>query len=138
MIRKVGTFNLYSITGNSKPHMKSKPVMKDMLKKLDSVVDWQLLMISMGVEKFENDKIERNFQGDIDRQKQEAFDKWLRMKPDACWKDVIDALYEMKEITLANSLARKYDWKDLRVIHIIILSKAILGTIYFVTYQCGL
>ncbi len=91
--------------------------MKDMLKKLDSVVDWQLLMISMGVEKFENDKIERNFQGDIDRQKQEAFDKWLRMKPDACWKDVIDALYEMKEITLANSLARKYDWKDPRVIH---------------------
>ncbi|XP_064387776.1 uncharacterized protein LOC135335965 [Halichondria panicea] len=101
--------------GNSKPHMKSRPVMKDMLKKLDSVVDWQLLMISMGVEKFENDKIERNFQGDIDRQKQEAFDKWLRMKPDACWKDVIDALYEMKEITLANSLARKYDWKDPRV-----------------------
>ncbi len=72
-------------------------------------------MINLGVKKSENDKIEINFRCDIDRQKQEAFDKWLRMKPDACWKDVIDALYEMEEITLASSLARKYDWKDPRV-----------------------
>ena len=98
-----------------KPHMKSRPLLKDMLKELDSVVTWQLLMINLGVKKSENDKMEKNFQGDIDRQKQEAFDKWLRMKPDACWKDVIDALYEMEEISLASSLARKYDWKDPRV-----------------------
>ncbi len=72
-------------------------------------------MIKLGVEKFENDKIEKNFPNDIDRQKQEAFDKWLRMKPDACWKDVIDALYKMEEITLASSLAKKYAWEDPRV-----------------------
>ncbi len=95
--------------------MKSRPLLKDLLKELDSVVEWPLLMINMRVEKFENDKIERNHHGDIDRQKQEAFDKWLKMKPDACWKDVIDALYEVKDITLASSLARKYDWKDPRV-----------------------
>ncbi len=72
-------------------------------------------MINMGVEKFENDKIEKNFQNDTDRQKQEAFDKWLRMKPDACWKDGIDALYEIEEITLASILTRKYAWEDPRV-----------------------
>ncbi len=95
--------------------MKSRPVLSYLLKELESVGTWQLLMINMGVEKFENDKIERNFPYDIDRQKQEAFDKWLRKKPDACWKDVIDALYEMKEITLASGLAKKYNWKDPRV-----------------------
>ena len=95
--------------------MKSRPVLKDLMNELVSVVDWQLLMISMGMEKYENDKIERNFRCDIDRQKQEAFDKWLRKKPDACWKDVIDALYEIEEITLASSLAKRYNWKDPRV-----------------------
>ena len=95
--------------------MKSRPKLKDLLKELVSVIDWQLLMINMGVKKFENDKIERNHHGDIDRQKQEAFDKWLKMKPDACWKDVIDALYEVKDITLASNLEKKYAWKDPRV-----------------------
>ncbi len=95
--------------------MKSKPCLKDLLKELDTVVPWQLFMINLGVKKSENDKIEINFRHDIDRQKQEAFDKWLKMKPDACWKDVIDALYETKDITLASSLAKKYDWKDPRV-----------------------
>ncbi len=95
--------------------MKSRPLLKDLVKDLDTLIAWQLLMIKLGVEKFENDKIEINFQGDIDRQKREAFDKWLRKKPGACWKDVIDALYEMKEITLASSLARKYAWEDPRV-----------------------
>ncbi len=61
--------------------MKSRPSLKDLLKELFSVNDWQLLMINMGVKKFENDKIERNYPGDIERQKQEAFDKWLKMKP---------------------------------------------------------
>ncbi|XP_064387703.1 uncharacterized protein LOC135335910 isoform X2 [Halichondria panicea] len=95
--------------------MKSRPLLKDLVKDLDTLIAWQLLMIKLGVEKFENDKIEKNFPNDIDRRKQEAFDKWLRMKPDACWKDVIDALYEMEEITLASGLARKYAWEDPRV-----------------------
>ncbi len=95
--------------------MKSRPLLKDLIKELDSVFTWQLLMINLGVNKYENDKIERNFPSDIDRQKQEVFDKWLRMKPDACWKDVIDALYGIEEISLASSLARKYAWEDPRV-----------------------
>ncbi len=95
--------------------IKSTPVLRDLLNELDSIVSWQLLMINMGMEKFENDKTERNFPSDINRQKEEAFEKWLKMKPNACWKNVIDALYKMKEITLASSLAKKYAWNDPRV-----------------------
>ncbi len=95
----------------------NRPLLKDLVKELNSVVTWQLLMINMEAEKFENDKIEKNFPNDVDRQKQEAFDKWLRRKPDACWKDVIVALYKIKEDTLAFRLAKKYPchWKDPRV-----------------------
>ncbi len=45
---------------------KHRPLLKDLVKELDSVVDWQLLMINMEAEKFENDKIEKNFPNDID------------------------------------------------------------------------
>ena len=43
-----------------KAHMKSRPSLKDLLKELVSVVEWQLLMINMRVEKFENDKREES------------------------------------------------------------------------------
>lgn len=75
-------------------------------------------MINLGVEKYVIDKIEKNHPNDVDRQKQEAFNKWLRMKPNACWKQIIDALYKMEEVTLAQDLERKYDWRDPRVIFI--------------------
>ena len=56
--------------------MKSKPVLTDLLQDLESFVNWKLL-----IEKLKS--IEGNFQYNIDRQKQEAFDKWLKRKPDA-------------------------------------------------------
>ena len=89
--------------------------MKELVSELDQIVDWQLLMLNLGVEKHKNDKIERNFPQDVNRQKQEAFDQWLRETPDACWKDIIDALFVMEENTLARKLTRKYNWKDPRV-----------------------
>ncbi len=95
--------------------MKSRPILKDLMRELDTIVDWQLLLLNMGMEKHENDKVERNNPGDVDHQKLDAFDKWLRKTPDACWKTVIDALFEVKELVLANKLERKYDWKDPRV-----------------------
>ena len=100
----------------SEPHVRSKPTLKDLMTDLDSLINnWQHLMISMGVDKYKNDKIERNFPHDVDRQKQEAFDLWLRQTPDACWKNVIDALFEIGENTLARALTKKYEWKDPRV-----------------------
>ena len=95
--------------------MKAKPTVKELVTELDQILDWQLLMLNLGIEKHKNDKIERNFSQDVDRQKQEAFDHWLRVTPDACWKDVIDALFAVKENTLARKLTRVYNWKDPRV-----------------------
>ena len=98
-----------------KEHMKTTPTVRTLCFELEQLVDWQLLMLNLGIQKHKNDIIERNFPQDVDRQKQEAFDMWLRVMPNACWKDVIDALFVMKENTLARELTRKYNWKDPRV-----------------------
>lgn len=89
-----------------------------MIKELEQVVDWQPLLIYIGMEKYVTDKIKTNYPGDTDGQKREAFDKWLRQNQSACWKDIIDALYELKECVLARMLTRKYEWKDPRVLYI--------------------
>ncbi len=94
--------------------MKSRPTVKDLMRELDTIVDWPRLLLNMGMEKYENDKIKINNPNDVDGQKMDAFDKWLRKK-DACWKTVIDALFQVEELVLANKLERKYDWKDPRV-----------------------
>ena len=102
-------------SGNSEKVQLVRPTINSLLCELESILDWQMLMIHLGVEKHQNDKIEKNFPQDVDRQKQEAFDRWLRGSPNACWKDIIDALFEMEENVLAGKLTRKYCWKDPRV-----------------------
>ncbi len=96
--------------------MKSRPLLGDLTLDLTSIVHWEMLFIRMGMEKYETDKIKINNPNDVDGQKMDAFDKWLRTTPDACWKTVIDALFEVEELVLASNLERKYDWKDPRVI----------------------
>ena len=113
-----------------RPHMRSRPILKDLINDLVSLCDWQLLMINMGVEKYKNDKIEKKFH-DVDRQKQEAFDQWLRQTPDACWKNIIDALFEMEENTLARKLTTKYEWKDPRVCSILAMHNLAFVTTFF-------
>ena len=95
--------------------MISKPLLKDLMKDLDSIVNWQILMVYMGVEKYKVTKVEVNNPTGVDDQKLEAFDMWLKQNPSACWKNVIDALFEMQENTLARALTRKYEWNDPRV-----------------------
>ena len=71
-------------------------------------------MIKLGMEKYEIDEIEEN-RPNVSLRKQDAFDQWLRKKHDACWADIIKALFEMNEDALARSLVMKYNWKDPRV-----------------------
>ncbi len=94
--------------------MKSRPTVQELVTELDAIVDWPLLFIHMGMEKYDTDKIKINIPNDVDGQKMDAFDKWLRKK-DACWKTVIDALFQENYIVLASKLERKYAWNDPRV-----------------------
>ena len=98
-----------------KPHLRSRPTLKELLDELETIVKWPSLLLNLGVEKHKIDIIERNRPGDVCQQKIDALEAWLKETPDACWKDVIDALYEMDENTLASDLKRKFAWEDPRV-----------------------
>ena len=93
----------------------SRPTLKDMLEDLKSITDWQILLTKLGMEKYNISKIEINHRGNVDLQKHDALYQWLCQKHDACWTDIIKALFEMEEHTLAKALERRYSWKDPRV-----------------------
>ena len=60
-------------------------------------------------------EFESNHPGNVSLQKGEALEYWLSETADACWLDVINALFDVEENALARELKRKYDWKDPRV-----------------------
>lgn len=87
-----------------------------MLEELKSITSkWQILLLKLGMEKYQIEVIEINRPGNVELQKQDAFDQWLHQKHNACWADVTDALYKIGENTLAKKLEEKYNWKDPRV-----------------------
>ena len=71
--------------------------------------------MNLGMEMHKIDIIKRDNRDDTSQQKLEAFNLWLKQTPNASWRDVIDALYEADENTLASDLKRKYAWDDPRV-----------------------
>lgn len=85
-----------------------------MLNELRSIVEWRTLLLRLGMKNYEINKIEADHQK-VEHRKQQGLDRWLRNKHDACWSDIIKALFEMGEGTLARALAKKYTWKDPRV-----------------------
>ena len=80
-------------------------------------MNWQLLLLDLGIKKHKIDIIELNSPGNISKQKLNALELWLKETPDASssWMVVIDALYEMDENVLATDLKRKYAFEDPRV-----------------------
>lgn len=83
----------------------------EMLKELTSIVEWRTLLLNLGMDKYKIDEIEEDYDK-IEHRKQEGLDRWLRNKHDACWNDIIKALFEMGQDTLARALEEKYTWKD--------------------------
>lgn len=71
-------------------------------------------MTELGIENYELKRITDENDG-IDIRKKEAFDCWLRQNPNGSWNNIIDALHEVKEVTLAEELKKEYQWKEPRV-----------------------
>ena len=76
---------------------------------LVSVSDWCTLGLYLGVKDYELDQIETSHPtGGCGRWKQETFSLWLRCTPNASWGDVVGALRQMGENTLAERIELKY------------------------------
>jgi len=84
-----------------------KPDMQSLSNALKDVSNWHQLGIQLGIPTSELRKIEEEYQR-ADRRKTEALDTWLHQTPSASWSDVVSALQQMGENTVAESVCQKY------------------------------
>ena len=81
---------------------------RDLCAELKTVIKWYRLGTHLGVPTDELSKIERDYQGDQDRQMLAMLDLWLRRTPNATWNVVVSALEEMEEIRVADIIRQKH------------------------------
>jgi len=74
---------------------------------LTDVSDWYQLGIILGILPAKLRKIEENYRGN-DRRKTETLDTWLQQTPNASWSNVVSALQQMGENTVAESVQQQY------------------------------
>ena len=84
-----------------------KPDVRGLSNSLVDVSDWHQLGIKLGIPSSELNRIEKDYQGN-DRQKTETFISWLKRTPRASWSDVVSALRQMGENTVAESVRQHY------------------------------
>ena len=79
----------------------------DLSSQLKTVTNWYQLGINLGIPRCELLRIKSDHQGN-ERQKQEMLDLWLQRTPNAAWRDVVSALQQMEENTVAERIWQKY------------------------------
>ena len=92
----------------SSPTAPATPTLKELSNALDSVVDWHLLGVKLGLEDHELSIIDKDFHGKgNERCKHEMLSRWRNAKFPT-WKAVADALQQMGEHAVAFKIQTKY------------------------------
>ena len=86
----------------------SRPTERELDLELVKLVDWQVFATHLpGLERENIEEIQRN-NHEVHLQKLELFGTWLRIHPDASWKDVVLALENARENTLAEAVKKRF------------------------------
>ena len=85
------------------------------------VSDWNRLGLALELDSYDLDIIEKDNPGDRRKQALKMFQLWLNSKPDASYEQLIRALREVGDGTVASSLCTKYGKFD--IISIISIGK---------------
>ena len=93
---------------HSPPTAPATPTLKELSNALDSVVDWYLLGVKLGMKAHELATIEKNYHGDNERCKLEMLNQSLQSAKLSSWRVVADALQEMGKHTVARKIQTKY------------------------------
>ena len=72
------------------------------------VSDWNRLGLALKLNSYDLNIIEKDNPGDTRKQSLKMFDLWLKTQPDASYEQLIKALREVGNETVANSLYMKY------------------------------
>ena len=93
------------------PHepVASRPTESELDLELAELTNWQVFATHLpGVTRGDIEQI-REDNRIVEQQKFELFGTWLRRSPDASWKDIVLALEKARELTLADTIKRKFN-----------------------------
>lgn len=82
------------------------------------VSGWYRLGLALSLNPYDLNIIEKDHLGDTKSQTCKMFDLWLRSQPDASYKQLIKALHEVGEETVATFLCNKYGKFDILYNHL--------------------
>ena len=82
------------------------PELKDLMHL--QVSDWKRLGLALKLNSFNLNIIEKDNKGDTREQTLKMFELWLKTQPDASYEQLIKALHEVGDETVASSLYMKY------------------------------
>ena len=86
-----------------------KPTVRELAIRLTDLVMWERFAIHLPeIETTQIEIIKRESPHDIEYQKIQLFNKWLRMCPSASWEHVIHALETVGESNIARDIRREY------------------------------
>ena len=83
-----------------------KPGSKDLMHL--KVSDWNRLGLALKLDPYDLNIIEQDFRGDTRKQSLKMFELWLKTQPDASYEQLIKALREVGDETVASSVYMKY------------------------------
>ena len=93
----------------SPPPALATPTLKELSNALDSVVNWHLLGVKLGLEDHELRRIDHDFRADgSERCKHEMLSHWFRNAKHPTWKAVADALCLMGEHAVASKIRERH------------------------------
>ena len=72
------------------------------------VSDWNRLGLALELDSYDLNIIEQDYQGDRRKQTCRMFEHWLKTQPDASYEQLIKALHEVGDETVASFLCKKY------------------------------
>ena len=104
------------------------------------ISDWKRLGLELKLKFYDLDIIEKDHQGNTKEQVLQMFQLWLKKQPDASYEQLIKALHEVGDETVASFLSKKYGKYQITVSkHFInVTSKFFLFTIQCLLDHCNM
>ena len=87
------------------------PELKDLMHL--QVSDWNRLGLALNLDSYDLDIIEKDHRGDTRQQTLKMFELWLKAQPDASYQQLIKALHEVGDETVASFLSKYYGKCDI-------------------------
>ena len=77
------------------------------------VSDWYRLGLGLKLDSYDLNMIEKDFRGDTRKQTLRMFELWLKAQPDGSYQQLIKALHEVGDETVASFLCKNYGKCDI-------------------------